>query len=427
MPFLPRLMTVFYSNGSSTYKNVTNEMRLKPDFSNPDNPKVHLVYGIDGLNAVKGIEFNFVKDLVIESIFVSTPPTQTDYIEGDMFDTTDMVIKAGYSDFSTQELNTSSLTITPNRALITEDTEITISMPGVPPTTQPISVSFSICDDCGKSRNPKCDCDPCDENEHEKGAVATCTTAQICKKCGQYEFAPALGHTAGAMATCTTAQTCIRCVYIFNPVLGHDETGDPATCTTAKICLRQECDFILEHEHGHTGDEGATCTTAQSCTLCLKELNPALGHSPGAIATCTTSQICIRCDYEYSPANPCKECLCYDCFIDGKCGDYDCPNCYSNNSSDYLYISEINITENYIELHNPTDKTISTKGLFISNDENDLFSWQVPVVIVRPDETVYIKINDTAVGTFFKRMQINFELNEEDLLYLVDATGEILS
>lgn len=46
---------------------------------------------------------------------------------------------------------------------------------------------------------------------------------------------------------------------------------------------------------GHTAGAGATCSSAQTCTVCGKELAAKLAHTPGAEATCTSAQTCTVC------------------------------------------------------------------------------------------------------------------------------------
>ena len=172
---------------------------------------------------------------------------------------------------------------------------------------------------------------------HTPGAEATCTTAQTCTACGTvltaalghdlieheaqaptctaigwaayetcsrcdyttYEEIAATGHTPGAEATCTTAQTCTVCGAELAPAKGHTP-GAAATCTTAQTCTA--CGAELVPAKGHTPGAEATCTTAQTCTVCGAELAPAKGHTPGAEATCTTAQICTECGIELTAA-----------------------------------------------------------------------------------------------------------------------------
>lgn|GEM_PF-3553773 len=106
---------------------------------------------------------------------------------------------------------------------------------------------------------------------------------------------------------------------------------------------------------------------------------------------------------------------------------YDCDNeaddcvCYTT-----LIISEVNLTEGYIELYNPSNKFISTKGLFLTNAEED-YKWQMPSVIVRAGEIVRVKIEGNNGSAFLKRMQVDSELNVGDSLRLVTASGEVVS
>ena len=160
---------------------------------------------------------------------------------------------------------------------------------------------------------------------HTPGAAATCTTAQTCTVCGTvlaealghdlekheakaptcteigwnayetcsrcdyttYEEIKATGHTPGVAATCTTAQTCDVCGTVLAEELGHDLTQHDAqapTCTEIGWNAYEECsrcDYTTYSEieaTGHTPGAAATCTTAQTCTVCGTVLAEALGH-----------------------------------------------------------------------------------------------------------------------------------------------------
>lgn len=63
-----------------------------------------------------------------------------------------------------------------------------------------------------------------------------------------------------------------------------------------------------------------------------------------------------------------------------------------------------------IEISNPTDTAISCKGLYLSNDVEEPFMWQMPSVIVRPGESAIFAgegDNDTA---FLKRCKVDFKI-----------------
>ena len=201
---------------------------------------------------------------------------------------------------------------------------------------------------------------------HTAGAAATCTTAQTCTVCGK-ELVAAKGHTEVVMkaeapgcettgktegkvcSTCNTVlveqtvvdatghdyvknevesklptctefgrnvSVCTKCnnekIDSINP-LGHDTEafeGKAATCTEAgyePYVKCKKCDYntykVID-KLGHTAGADATCTTAQTCTVCDKVLIKAYGHDievyAAADATCTVNGItegeyCKRC------------------------------------------------------------------------------------------------------------------------------------
>ena len=106
-----------------------------------------------------------------------------------------------------------------------------------------------------------------------------------------------------------------------------------------------------------------------------------------------------------------------------------------------LNISTANPTQNggYIELHNPTNNAISTKGLYLSTNEpcrgidcancvDDSFcNWQMPPVIIRPNETIRIRAKNNNVCVVLKRMQTNFNFNAGETLYLTNAKNDVVA
>ena len=63
--------------------------------------------------------------VTLSSIDITTPPTKTTYTEGESFDTAGMVVTATYSDGSTAAVT--GYTVSPDRALTTGDTSVTIT------------------------------------------------------------------------------------------------------------------------------------------------------------------------------------------------------------------------------------------------------------------------------------------------------------
>ena len=146
------------------------------------------------------------------------------------------------------------------------------------------------------------------ENTSATVTAPTCTsqgyTTYKCADCGlstKADYVDALGHTAGAEATCTEAQTCTVCGEELVAALGHT-AGAEATCTDAQTCT--VCGAELVEALGHTAGDAATCTTAQTCTVCGEELVAALGHDmlthTETLPTCTEAGVaageeCFRC------------------------------------------------------------------------------------------------------------------------------------
>lgn len=117
---------------------------------------------------------------------------------------------------------------------------------------------------------------------------ATCTedgyTTHTCSECGDSytdSIVAALGHTNGAAATCTTAQTCTVCCATIADALGHDEVSHDAQ---AASCT----------EKGWNAYE-----TCSRCDYSTYTEIAALGHeltteNDGTYKT----EICSRCDYK---------------------------------------------------------------------------------------------------------------------------------
>ena len=80
----------------------------------------------------------------VVSIEVTTPPTKTEYVEGDSFDATGMVVTATYSDETSEPVT--GYTIEPSGALATTDTSVTITYAGKT-TTQAITVTEPVAQD----------------------------------------------------------------------------------------------------------------------------------------------------------------------------------------------------------------------------------------------------------------------------------------
>jgi hypothetical protein len=118
-----------------------------------------------------------------------------------------------------------------------------------------------------------------------------------------------------------------------------------------------------------------------------------------------------------------EDCVCYKCTDKCACLDCECDcSCKLCHDSQCVKCNppppiSIALVDGVIELRNNTENAISTKGLYLSNDDDDLFMWQMPSVIIRPNQTIQINADS-------KRKRTNFELKVGDTLWLVDAGGE---
>ena len=100
--------------------------------------------------------------------------------------------------------------------------------------------------------------------------------SEVCPTCGKERETT---HAPGADATCTEAQTCTVCKKVLTDALGHT-AGEAANCAHAQTCTT--CGIELAPIQGeHIPGAAATCTEAQKCTVCQSELAPAKGHVAG--------------------------------------------------------------------------------------------------------------------------------------------------
>jgi len=93
---------------------------------------------------------------------------------------------------------------------------------------------------------------------------------------------------------------------------------------------------------------------------------------------------------------------------------------------DNLYISDVTLTR--IEITNPTNSAITTKGLYLSNNDEDLLMWQMPSLIIPAGVTVVIRFDD---NPRLKHTKTNFNFNPfnsnpADNVYLTDARENVL-
>jgi hypothetical protein len=75
-----------------------------------------------------------------------------------------------------------------------------------------------------------------------------------------------------------------------------------------------------------------------------------------------------------------------------------------------------------IEVRNLTGRVVSAKGLYITDDDENLYKWQMPSFIIKKDGSVLIS-DDQALNFILKRALVNFDVKSAAKLMLNDATG----
>lgn len=80
----------------------------------------------------------------------------------------------------------------------------------------------------------------------------------------------------------------------------------------------------------------------------------------------------------------------------------------------------------WITLYNPNAETVSTKGLHISDDENDLTRFSIPAVDVAPYTELTIVMKNNKNSDSLMKIQATFSLKHGETLYLTDSEGNIL-
>jgi hypothetical protein len=78
-----------------------------------------------------------------------------------------------------------------------------------------------------------------------------------------------------------------------------------------------------------------------------------------------------------------------------------------------------------IRFHNPTDKAIPLKGLYLSSTA-DSRQWRMPPMVVRPGGTIEFVTTDYVSTPVLKRMRTNFNLSSRRLT-IADAKGVVLA
>jgi hypothetical protein len=81
----------------------------------------------------------------------------------------------------------------------------------------------------------------------------------------------------------------------------------------------------------------------------------------------------------------------------------------------------------WIELYNPTDKPVNTKGLFLSDTLENLQRWSFSGAIIKPKSTLIVVCANNNDSDAIMRFQTNFNIKPGETVYLSDASGTVLS
>lgn len=97
-------------------------------------------------------------------------------------------------------------------------------------------------------------------------------------------------------------------------------------------------------------------------------------------------------------------------------------------ADELLYISEVYTggDADWIELYNPNDTDVSTRGLYLTDKEDELTRYKIPTVNVKPHSTLTIVCKNNKSENTLMKMQTNFSLKTGETLILSNENGDIL-
>ncbi len=93
-----------------------------------------------------------------------------------------------------------------------------------------------------------------------------------------------------------------------------------------------------------------------------------------------------------------------------------------------LYISKVYTAgdADWIELYNPNDTDISTKGMYLTDNEEILNKWAIPTINIKAGEVLTIVCKNNKDSSSLLKVQTNFNLKTGETLILSDASGKII-
>jgi hypothetical protein len=103
-----------------------------------------------------------------------------------------------------------------------------------------------------------------------------------------------------------------------------------------------------------------------------------------------------------------------------------CPDFFANGSISIQTVkaqSYNSQASDWLELHNPTGRAVSTRGLYLTESNNTNDKWQLPSFIIPPNQTIRIKTSGNESSDFIKRAQTNFNMGLAERLRLTKSDG----
>lgn len=81
----------------------------------------------------------------------------------------------------------------------------------------------------------------------------------------------------------------------------------------------------------------------------------------------------------------------------------------------------------WVEIHNPTNEAISTKGLYLSDNPGKLDKWAFPTTTINPGESLLLVGKNNRKSYALKRISYDFGIKTGETIFLSKANREIIS
>ena len=94
-----------------------------------------------------------------------------------------------------------------------------------------------------------------------------------------------------------------------------------------------------------------------------------------------------------------------------------------------LQINEVHLrgSDDWIELYNPNQESVSTYGYFLSDDLHNLRKMSIPTVEIEAGGFLLLAGKDTGDSRMLGQILMPFSIKDGETLYLSDINGNILT